>query len=281
MPDSREAAAIGRTARLELAFERRRGRTVLAHSYAEPPFRIGRTFDLDAAAYVILACCGPGVFGGDRLTQSIHVGAGARVVLTTQAALQAHPAASAVREPAMLHQRYSMDDDAELHCHWDPVIPFAGARLEQIVDVRLAAGSRLYWSDALMAGRIGRGERWRFDRLAHELTLSIDGRRAYLERYTLTPGDREIERVWTTGGAAYFCTALVRDPRATAETVEALQHRLAAIDGVDAGADLLEASLAVARLTAARGASFARARTSYREWALGSIFRRLELTARK
>ena len=87
--------------------------------------------------------------------------------------------------------------------------------------------------------------------------------------------------MWTNGGATYFCTALVRDPRATAETVEALQHRLAAIDGVDAGADLLEASLAVARLTAARGASFARARTSYREWALGSIFRRLELTARK
>jgi len=279
--DTRAADAVGRAARLELVFEVLRGRTALARAYAEPPFRIGRAFDLDGAAYVILVCSGPGVFGGDRLTQSIHVGRGARVLLTTQAALQAHPAARSSHEPATLHQHYGVDEDAELHCHWDPVIPFAGACLEQIVDVRLAERSRLYWNDALMAGRIGRGERWRFERLAHELSVSIAGRRAYLERYTLAPRDRIVDRAWTTGGAAYFSTALVRDPRATAEKVEALRHRLAAFEGVSAGVDLVEPSLAVARLTGASGASFARARTSYRERTLGVIFQRPELAARK
>src|SRR5476651_1730600 len=88
LPDCRAPQGIGRAARLELVFERRRGRTVLAHSYAEPPFRVGRAFDLDGAAYVILVSSGPGIFAGDSLRQSIHVGPGARVVLTSQSALQ-------------------------------------------------------------------------------------------------------------------------------------------------------------------------------------------------
>src|SRR5712692_6977696 len=131
LPDSRAPSAIGRAARMELVFELRGGRTILAHAYAEPPFRIGRTFDLDGAAYVIIVCSGPGVFGGDTLRQTVRVARGARVVLTSQAALQIHPSALPFCHPAILQSCYSLEDDAELHCHWDPVIPFAGARLDQ------------------------------------------------------------------------------------------------------------------------------------------------------
>jgi len=129
LPDSRLAAAIGRKARLELVFEARHGRTILAHSYAEAPFRIGAAFDLGGAAYVIIACSGPGIFGGDMLQQSIHVGNGARVVLTSQAALQVHPSATPLA--AVICHEYSVAHQAELHCEWDPVIPFADARLQQ------------------------------------------------------------------------------------------------------------------------------------------------------
>jgi len=135
--------AVGRRARLELAFERRRGRTVLAHSYAEPPFRVARTFDLEDAAYAILVCAGPGVFGGDALTASVHVGRGARVVLASQAALQAHPSASPTDAPARLRHAYIVEDDGELHCQWDPLIPFARARVDQRFDIRVAASGRV------------------------------------------------------------------------------------------------------------------------------------------
>ena len=40
--DRRDAGEVGRHARLELVFAVRGGRTVLAHAYAEPPFRVGR-----------------------------------------------------------------------------------------------------------------------------------------------------------------------------------------------------------------------------------------------
>src|SRR4051812_38646338 len=110
LPDVRAPCAIGRTARLELVFELRRGRTVLAHAYAEPPFRIGRAFQIDDAAYVIVGCTGPGVFAGDALRQSVRVGRGARVLLASQSALQAHPSAAAAA--ASIAHDYVVDDDA-------------------------------------------------------------------------------------------------------------------------------------------------------------------------
>ena len=98
--DARLLTRVGRQARLELVFERREGRTALAHAYAEPPFRIAPCFAIGDAAYYIVTCAAPGVFGGDSLHVEVRVGRGARVVLTSQAALQVHPAAALKRPPA-------------------------------------------------------------------------------------------------------------------------------------------------------------------------------------
>jgi urease accessory protein len=282
LPDSRAPQVIGRSARLELRFERRGDRTILAHSYAEPPFRIGRAFDLDGAAYVILVTSGPGIFGGDSLRQSVHVGPGARVVLTSQSALQVHPASPArPAAPALLHHRYLVDEDAELQCQWDPVIPFAGSRLDQRFDIQIADSSRLYWTDALMAGRVSRGECWEFASLAHELRLRVGSAVAYLERYRVNPADRGIARQWMAGAATYFATVLVRHPAATPEAAEALYRHMTHTAGVNAGVDLVEPGLVAGRLMDTNGASFGRARASYRTFALESIFGGLERVPRK
>lgn len=264
---------------MELVFESRRGRTVLARAYAEPPFRIGHSFELDDAAYLIVVCAGPGVFAGDTLRQTVQVAPGARVVLTSQSALQAHPSAAAA--PACIHHDYDVGDDAELHCHWDPLIPFAAARVEQRFDLRLAETARLYWSDALMAGRVSRGEAWRFTELAHELTLQIDSSLEYLERYRLRPTDRDPSRPWTAGEAKFLATTLVRGPLATAVAAEAMQRQLSGLPGVRVGIDMVEPSLIVARLAAGLGPSFTMARDSLRRLALASIFGGSSLVGRK
>ncbi len=288
--DRREASGIGREARLELVFERRGGLTILAHAYAEPPFRIGKAFDLGGAAYVIIVCSGPGIFAGDTLRQSVHVGRGARVVLTSQSALQVHPAVQRPARPdlselpaipALLRHDYTVDEDAELQCQWDPVIPFAGARLDQAFDIRIAESSRVYWSDALMAGRVSRGESWQFASLAHELRLRIGGALAYLERYALTPGERAIGQPWMCGGDTYLATALVHHEGATAGTAEAAYRLAAAVDEVRTGVDLIAPRLVLARFLASNGAPFARARASYLSFVSKTIFGGPELLARK
>jgi urease accessory protein UreH len=283
------SAAIGREARLELSFERRNGRTVLAHSYAEPPLRVGRAFELGEAAYVILVCTGAGIFAGDTLRQSVRVGSGARVVLASQSALQAHPGAAA--SAAVIAHDYIVEDDGELRCQWDPLIPFAGARIEQRFDLRIAGSSRLYWSDAVMAGRVSRGEAWRFQSLTHELRLRVGDSLAYLERYTLAPASRAVDRPWIAGRARYLATAIVHHDAATSDTAETLQglaplKRCPAYEGdrearpacepgrlaVDLGVDLIQAKTIVGRILAADGAPFAAARTAFQALALSSIF---------
>jgi urease accessory protein UreH len=277
--DSRAPAAVGRHARLELSFERRRGRTVLAHSYAEPPFRVGRSFQIDDAAYLILVCTGAGIFAGDTLRVSIRVARGARVVLASQSALQAHPAPAA--SAATIDHEYLVEDDAELQCHWDPLIPFAFARIDQRFDLAIAESSRLYWSDAVMAGRVSRGEAWRFHSLAHELRLRVGTSLAYLERYTLAPASRAVDEPWMAGRARYLATAIVHHDTATSDAAERLQG-LAPLKrcptyepgrpAVDLGVDLIRPKTIVGRILAADGAPFAAARTAFQTLALASIF---------
>ena len=270
--------AAGIAGRLQLTFERRGDRTVLARSYAEPPFRVGPVIPVDDAAYVFIVCTGPGVFGGDDLRQSIHVGPGARVMLTSQSALQVHP--SGDRSPATLRHEYRVDRGGELQADWDPTIPFAGARCDQRILIDIAAGGRLFWSDALMSGRAGRGEAWRFASLAHELRVRIGGSLGYLERYRLT-ADRMPMRTWLAGRAHYVGTVLAVDPAAGAPSAAELQAALASAAGTTAGVDVPKDGLLVARLLSTSGPSFAGARDLARTFVVQSLFGRAAAVKRK
>src|SRR2546428_12501290 len=121
----------------------------------------------------------------------------------------------------------------------------------------MAEGSRLYWGDAVMAGRVRRGEAWQFASLSHELGLRVDSSLAYMERYTLNPRERALDQLWTAGRARYFATSLVHHADATAAVAEGWQRTLAAPDaGVQAGIDLVTPGLIAARMAAADGARF-------------------------
>lgn len=288
--DSRIAPVVGREAQLDLRFERQGSVTQLVHAYVEPPFCVRRAFDVGGTAYVIIVCSGPGIFGGDRLRQTIHVGRGARVALTSQSSVQIHP--SACGSTAAVEQDFTVEREGELYCEWDPIIPFADSRVTQRTVLHLASSSHLWWSDAVMAGRVGRGERWRFRELAHELRFEIDRALVYLERYQLAPdpgsanalaerqssaerkasAERRLDSRWIAGDATYLGTALARHPRATSDTAELMHGELHAIHGVDGAADLIDPHVILARCAARHGVAFASARRAYRRVVFEQLF---------
>jgi urease accessory protein UreH len=257
--DRRPAAGVGRHGRLELVFAARRGRTILAHAYAEPPFRVGVTFPDGDGVHMILTTVAPGIFGGDCLCQSITVEPGARVRLTSQSALQIHPSANDAS--ARLESTFVVEDGADLQCEWDPIIPFAGARFEQRVHVRLAEQSRFCWSDAVMAGREAYGERWAFARLAHELLVHRSDVLEYVERSRLEPHIDRPCRDWVARDACYFGTVLASGMNVESPAAAALH---VAVNGFDhrvrAAADCLGSRLMLVRLMATAGISFREAR---------------------
>jgi urease accessory protein UreH len=244
---------------LDLVFTYRGGRTVLTHGYAEPPFRVGRAFEDGTGARMIMAWSAPGVFGGDFLEQRIHIERGASVSLMSQSALQAHP--SPRGHMARMRTTVDVEDGADLRCEWDPLIPFPGARLTQRINVRLAAGSTFYWSDAFMSGRASRGECWTFDTLEHELAVSRAGTLSYLERYRLEPAAHATTSPWVAADACYFGTVIVSG---SFRIPDSLQRDLSSFDGLRGAVDALEPHLTLVRLMASRGPAFHDARALVR-----------------
>jgi urease accessory protein UreH len=169
----------------------------------------------------------------------------------------------------VLDSSYVVEDQGRLDCFWDPVIPFAGSRLQQRIALQIAEGGDLFWSDALMSGRAARGEAWRFERLDHELRAHVGGSLQYLERYALTPQSRAPAHAWSAQRANYLGTTIVYSQAVTAGRAEEAQQRLGAIEGIRAGVDCLAARLLVGRLLAERGPQFASARA-----VLGDVFDR-------
>lgn len=259
--DDRAAADVGRKARLELVFSLRRGRTVLAHGYAEPPFRLGAVFPDADGARMILAWSAPGIFGGDRLEQHVRVERGASVSLASQSALQAHPSPSGAI--ARMRTTVEVEEGAALRCEWDPLIPFPAARVSQQYAVQVAPAAALYWSDAFMSGREGRGERWAFETLDHELAVSCEGTLAYLERYRLEPRAQPLTASWVASGCCYFGSVLAR-LRSPGIDASVLQQDLSSFDGLHAAVDRLDPALTLVRLMANRGTPFHEARTLVR-----------------
>jgi len=276
--DHRAAADVGRRARLELVFACRNGRTILAHAYAEPPFRVGRWFAEGDGLHMVMVASAPGIFSGDSFEQVIRIERGARVRLTSQSALQVHPSGAGGsrgvrRKPdgAEICSSYHVADAASLHCQWDPVIPFAGARFEQRIDIQLAPTAHLFWSDAYMAGRafadrtaVGlggganevTGERWAFTSLGHELRISREKILEYLERYRIVPTERNVAHPWAAGEACYFGT-LIRSGVATSlADAERLHAELASRKGVRAATDAVSPTLWITRALATRGVPF-------------------------
>lgn len=269
MADRREPAAIGRRARLELIFGTVRGRTQLVHGYAEPPLRIGRALSWgDRGVQVILASSAPGVFGGDRFEQHVIVERGARVLLTSQSATQVHP--SSPSRLAQIRARFVIDDEATLACHWDPLIPFAGSQLDQKLDVTLAPTGRLAWSDGLMAGRAGRGERWVFDAIAHELRIHRAGRLEYLERQQLRPSEDPLTGPWAAGSMCYLGSTVISGWPVTAEHAERMHQACVGERGLQAAVDLVEPRLLLARFASEDGPAFHHARARVFEAAVNA-----------
>jgi urease accessory protein UreH len=254
----RELCEVGRRARLELTFSVRQGRTVLAHAYAEPPFRVGRGFPDGHGLHLIVAWSAPGVFGGDSLHQTITVEGGARVRLTSQSAMQAHAVPDG--SSATLASRYRIESGGHLQCELDPLIPFPDAKLDQRIHLDLARDATLFWSDALMAGRESRGERWQFAELSHELRLSRDDRPVYTERYRIERDGASPTRRWVADDACYFGTILVVGPLADRDAAARLQGALNALNGIRGAADCLDEHLLLVRLMASSGVPFHEAR---------------------
>jgi urease accessory protein len=154
------------------------------------------------AGWIVTSSLGGGLVDGDALALEVMIEAGATCVVTSQASTKVYRGAS------RLGTRVQVRDGAIALVVPDPVVPFAGARFDQVTAIALDAGASLALSDVVTAGRVAYGERWSAARVATTLELAIGGERALLDRLVIEGG-----RAPRMGRFEALGTALLAGPR--------------------------------------------------------------------
>jgi urease accessory protein len=159
----------------------------------------------DPAAIVSLLNPTGGVLGGDRLAIDVTLAEGAHACVTTPSATRIYRSAG---ESAVQTARLRLGPGAILEWVPDHTIPSAGAALRQSFDVEIDDGARLILIDAFAAGRVARGEAWRFALL--DSTLSVRDARGLLlhDRFVLRSGS-DWDRLGLAEGRPYFATIVL------------------------------------------------------------------------
>lgn len=163
------------------------------------------------AGWIVTSSLGGGLVDGDALALDVTVEAGATCVVTSQASTKVYRGASSLRTSV----RVGPGGTALVVP--DPVVPFAGARFDQITAVALDAGASLALADVVTAGRVAYGERWSAASVVTALELTIAGERALLDRLRIDR--RRIADGGAGGGAGRMRrfealgTALLAGPR--------------------------------------------------------------------
>ena len=180
-----EPVAASWKAALELGFERRGGRTVLAARRHDGPLVVQKPFhpEGDEVCHAIVVHPPAGIAGGDELELAAHAGEGAHALLTTPGAGKWYRSAG-----PWAAQRLAFDVAGALEWLPQKTIVFDGALARLETEVRLRGDAQYLGWEILCLGRTGSGEKFSRGELRLSTKLYRDGRLLWLERGRLEGG---------------------------------------------------------------------------------------------
>lgn len=173
-----------------------------------------------------------GVVGADRLDVEVELDSGATLSLRTQSATRIYRSKG---EPARSRCRFILGEGALLDYFPDEIIPFAGSDYEQSTEVVLGPGAAMILAEIVCAGRLARGEAFRFSRLLLDLSCRRAGRipaePLLRDRAELRPAAGNLEGGAVLGNATIWGSlhVLTTEPvdRAFADEVDGLLDSVA------------------------------------------------------
>ncbi|MFI0423586.1 urease accessory protein UreD [Spongiactinospora sp. 9N601] len=254
--DTLPVGSPGKVGLLDLAFARRGGRTELVRHYQKTPLQIMRPlyYDQDRPdlPYVIVMSSGGGVLQGDRYRMDLSCGAGASLHVTTQAATKVY---RMEQDYATQLVTISAGPGAYLEYLPDPVIPYAGSRFYQRVELDVDRSASVLVAETVLAGRLAHGERHAYTAYCGDLVARDQaGRLLFADPIRLEPARSPVTGPAVFGdhgvmASFYAVTSAVPAPALAGALHEALREPGG---GLTAGASVLPGDTgAWARLLAA------------------------------
>jgi len=192
-------------ARLELGFQARGTRTVLAHRAHLGPLRVQRPFypPGEPACHVYILHPPGGVVGGDRLDILAGIEREAHALLTTPAAGKFYRSDG---RQARIHQRLVIADGGRLEWLPQETIVFAGAQAESRTCVELFGDAGFIGWEILCLGRPAAGERFDRGMFCQRFEIHRDCQPLWWERNALTGGSTALHASWGLAGYSVVAT---------------------------------------------------------------------------
>ena len=228
VPDTLGAGLPGKVGRLRLRFELRGGRSELVDHYQQPPLQIMRPLHVDPGLpdlpVVYLMSTGGGIVQADRLRIDIGCGAGASVLITTQAATKVHGMDT---DYATQSVHLTAGPGGCLEYLPEPTILFARSRFHQRTVVTVDPAATAIVADTVVAGRLARGERHDYDAFTTDVELCDPAGRPFaVDR--IRPA-RDINGPGVFGEATLLGTLYVVAPADAAAVAAAIDAALAGL----------------------------------------------------
>ena len=142
----------------------------------------------DAALEAVLVNVAGGLAGGDAIEASITLRTGARAQVTTPAAEKIY---RSLGDASSITTRLNVAEGGVLEFLPQEAILFDGARLTRRMEARVAPGGTLLAAEAVVLGRIERGEAWRHGALHDSWRLHHGDRLTWADAMRLNPDARD------------------------------------------------------------------------------------------
>lgn len=201
-------------ARLELEFERRGERSVLAGRRHDGPLVVQKPHypEGEGICHAIIVHPPGGIAGGDELELRADLGADSSALLTTPGATKWYRSAG-----AWARQRIIFNVAGAASLEWLPqeTIVFDGARADARLDVELNGNGAFIGWEILCLGRTGSAERFSRGEWRSRTAIKRDGKPLWFERARLAGNDRALEAPAVMAGEPVVATMLAASDKLT------------------------------------------------------------------
>ncbi len=215
----------GWRAQLDLEFERRETRSVLASKRHDGPLVVQKSLypEGEGICHAIVVHPPAGIAGGDYLGLSVGAGVESHAVLATPGAGKWYRSSG---DWARQIIRFELGANACLEWLPQESIFFDGALAELRTDIHLRPGARYIGWDILCFGRGGAAQRMRHGHCKMLTRVTSDGKPVFIERGDIEGGSAQFDSPVALGGHSVCGTMLAIASRCDKEMLAACRKYL-------------------------------------------------------
>lgn len=222
-PKQAPSGRAAKTGRLEMRFEDRGARSILAHLYREAPLLVQQALywdeSLPGMPCVFVISTAGGVLQGDRLTVDVTMGPGSMAHITTQSATKIHEMdANFATQLQSLH----LAENSYLELMPGTTIPHRHSRYFARTDITVHPTATLLFSEVVMPGRKHHrgGELFEYDVYSAQINAERpDGTDLFTEKLLIEPARWPVRHAGAMGGYDVLGNVVLLTPAAHADAV--------------------------------------------------------------